>query len=151
MGARPGWDEYRAVADFRSALREFLRASENVTRAHGLTPGHYDLLVMVKAAVGGGATMSSLAERLAVAPNSATELVDRAEAAGLVRRRPDPVDGRVTRVSPTRAGDARIAAAVAELQPQRLHLLDLLTEVGERLRPAIAAGSRRRSGAARVD
>ncbi len=134
MSAEP--TDYEAVADFRSALRHFLRASEDVLRAHGLTPRRYDLLVMIHAAGDEGATINSLAERLALAANSVTELVDRAQEAGLVSRAADPGDRRAIRVSLTRDGRARLAAAVSALQPQRLHLLNLLADIRTRLRAA---------------
>jgi DNA-binding MarR family transcriptional regulator len=121
------------VADFREALRRFLRETDDVTREHGLTSARYDLLVMLKAEDGGGATISALAERLSLAPNSVTELVDRAAAAGLVRRGADEADARATRVSVTAEGDARITAAVAALDPERRRLLDLLADVHSRL------------------
>jgi DNA-binding MarR family transcriptional regulator len=125
--------DYQPIADFRTALRRFLSTSETVVRRHGLTPARYDLLVMVEAAGGEGTTINALAERLALAPNSVTELVNRAEAAGLVRRHADPADGRVTRVSATPLGRERIAAAVSALAPQRTHLLNLLAAVRARL------------------
>jgi DNA-binding MarR family transcriptional regulator len=87
-----GFDEaahYLPIADFRSALRRFLTTSDATVRAHGLTPGQYDLLVMCEAAGAEGTTINSLAERLALAANSVTELVDRAVAAGLAHRHPD--------------------------------------------------------------
>ena len=126
--------DYRAIADFREELRRFLHATERATTAHGLTPATYDLLLMVRAGEEAGATIGSLARRLGLAANSVTELVDRAEASGLVRRGADPSDGRVTRVSLTRGGHERLAAAVAELDAERLHLLMLLGEVHARLR-----------------
>lgn len=130
----PTPSELQAIAEFRSALRRFLRASEQVTRAHGLTPGRYDLLVMIAAAGEEGATINSLAERLALAANSVTELVDRAQAAGLTLRAADPRDGRATRVFLTATGRETIRAAVSALGPERRDLLNLLAEIGVRLR-----------------
>jgi hypothetical protein len=37
-----------AVAEFRSALRHFLRRSEKIARQSGLTPQRYTLLMMIK-------------------------------------------------------------------------------------------------------
>jgi DNA-binding MarR family transcriptional regulator len=50
------------------------------------------------------------------------ELVDRAEAAGLVARTPDPDDGRVIRVRLTADGD-RIMRELTESHLERLHEL----------------------------
>jgi DNA-binding MarR family transcriptional regulator len=49
--------------------------------------------------------MGDLAGYLMLRPHSTVELVDRAEAAGLVERTPDGEDGRVVRVRLTRDGD----------------------------------------------
>ena len=51
-----------------------------------------------------GIRLSALAERLRIAPRSATEVIDALESRGLVVREPDPADRRATRVSPTPAG-----------------------------------------------
>lgn len=48
--------------------------------------------------------LSALAERLRMAPRSATEVVDALEARGLVQRSPDPTDRRATCVRITAAG-----------------------------------------------
>ena len=42
-----------AVAEFRSALRHFLRRSEKIARQSGLTPQRYLLLLLVKGSVPG--------------------------------------------------------------------------------------------------
>lgn len=49
--------------------------------------------------------MGQLADYLLLQSHSAVGLVDRAEAAGFVRRRPDPDDARVVRVELTPEGD----------------------------------------------
>jgi DNA-binding MarR family transcriptional regulator len=121
------------VAAFRVALRRFLKETDEVCRANGLTPARYDLLVMVEAAGEGGATISALAQRLSLAANSVTELVDRAAQAGLVARSVDAADARATRVALTPEGAARIQTAVGALNPQRRRLLDLLADVNRRL------------------
>jgi DNA-binding MarR family transcriptional regulator len=48
--------------------------------------------------------LKDLAERLRIAPRSATEVVDQLEAKGLVRRAPDPTDRRATLIVATSAG-----------------------------------------------
>ncbi len=45
--------------------------------------------------------------------HSAVELVDRAVAAGLIRRRPDPEDGRRQRLAMTSAGEDTLAGLAA--------------------------------------
>jgi DNA-binding MarR family transcriptional regulator len=58
-----------------------------------------------------------------------TELVDRAEEAGLVRRIGDRQDGRVARVELTRDGRKRLDRVMIALRPERRVLVQLLAEV----------------------
>ncbi len=67
-------------------------------------------------------TVGDLAGYLLLRPHSTVELVDRAEAAGLVERTPDPDDGRVVRVRLTGAGD-RILEQLTPAHLDRLHEL----------------------------
>src|SRR6059058_4379213 len=117
--------EYREAAELRSALRQFLRRSEEVARRHELTPRQYLLLLMIKARedTPEQATITDLVDRLALTQSTITELVQRAEEAGLVARRPSPSDGRVTHLSLTPVGTERLKAAFEELGPEREQLL----------------------------
>lgn len=91
---------------FRTSLRRFQRWSEDEARAAGLTAVQHQLLVAIKGHPGTRApTVGDLANYLLLRPHSAVELVDRAEAAGLVRRVPDAADARVVRVELTNRGD----------------------------------------------
>jgi DNA-binding MarR family transcriptional regulator len=60
-----------------------------------------------------GMRLKDLAERLRIAPRSATEVVDQLQDKGLVERRPDPADRRVTRIVLTEDG-ARVREQVRE-------------------------------------
>src|SRR5919199_5105431 len=93
-------------AEFRAALRRFLRRSERIARSSGLTPQRHLLLLMIKGAPNGSAqsTVTELAERLQLAQSTVTELVRRAEEAGLVEREPSSIDGRVAHLSLTEEG-----------------------------------------------
>ena len=51
---QPTIQDVIAVAEFRSALRHFLRRSEKIARHSGLTPQRYTLLMMIKVAPDGG-------------------------------------------------------------------------------------------------
>jgi DNA-binding MarR family transcriptional regulator len=86
-----------AVAEFRAALRQFLRRTERIARTSGLTPQRYLLLLMVKGAGDGSerSTVTELAERLQLAQSTVTELVSRAEEAGLLARVQSTTDARV--------------------------------------------------------
>jgi DNA-binding MarR family transcriptional regulator len=58
-----------------------------------------------------------------------TELVTRAEGAGLVARTADPQDRRSKRITPTEEGSRRFLATLTELAPERQRLLAILEEV----------------------
>src|SRR5919204_3130637 len=86
-----------SVASFRAALRRFLRKSEAIARASGLTPQRHLLLLMIKGAPDGSecATVTDLTERLQFAQSTVTELAKRAEQAGLIERERWDADARV--------------------------------------------------------
>jgi DNA-binding MarR family transcriptional regulator len=116
-------------AEFRAALRLFLRRSERVARASGLTPQRYLLLLMIKGAPDGSeqSTVTELAERLQLAQSTVTELVSRAEEIGLVERQASSADGRVAHLRLTEEGERRLARSFSTLAGER-----------EQLRSAIA-------------
>ena len=122
--------DYREAAALRTALRRFLRRSEEISRKHHLTPRQYLLLLMIRARQGTQeqATISDLVERLALTQSTVTELVQRAEEAGLVARSPSPNDGRVTHLSLTPVGAERLKAAFEELGSEREQLLRWLRD-----------------------
>lgn len=81
----------------RQLRSEFTRACEPLD----LNPHQVRALYVVGQS--DGARLSVLAERLRVAPRSATDVVDALEDKGLVERTPDPADRRATlvRLTPT--------------------------------------------------
>jgi len=117
--------EYQETAELRSALRQFLRRSEVIARRHQLTPRQYLLLLMIGAKEDSPepTTISDLVDRLALTQSTITELVQRAEEAGLVARRPSPTDGRVSYLLLTSVGAKRLRAAWEEHGPERDRLL----------------------------
>ena len=122
--------DYLDASDLRSALRRFERRSEQISRRHDLTPRQYLLLLMLKSSEmrQSPATITELVERLALTQSTVTELVQRAEEAGLVAREPSQLDGRVVHLSLTPRGAERLEAAFRELGPERELLLRLLHE-----------------------
>lgn len=58
--------------------------------------------------------LKELADRLRIAPRSATEVVDQLEAKALVRREPDPTDRRATLIGATDAGKELFANIQAQ-------------------------------------
>jgi DNA-binding MarR family transcriptional regulator len=122
----PSLAEFREAAELRGALRKFLRASERIAREEGLTPSRYLLLLMIKTTPGGRSTVTELAERMQLTQSTITELVTRAEAAGLVRREQSAEDARVFWLHLTAVGGERLARAVARNGPERNRLLELI-------------------------
>jgi len=126
--------DFEKLLDFRVALRGFQRWSEDQARAAGLTHVQHQLLVAIKGHRGcEPPAIGDLAAYLLLRPHSAVELVDRAAAAGLVRRAPDNTDGRVVRVELTGEGDRKLRQ-LTRAHLQRLHdlagLLDDLVSDG---------------------
>jgi DNA-binding MarR family transcriptional regulator len=72
------------------------------------------------------ATITDLVDRMALTQSTVTELVQRAEEAGLVARRPSQTDGRVTYLTLTPLGSSRLRAAWEEHGPERERLLRTL-------------------------
>lgn len=133
--ARPLSDrEYQALARFRHALRVFLRFSEQAARSSGVTPNQHQLLLAVRGHAGDRPpVVGDLAEVLQLRHHSVVELVDRAEAAGLVQRRPDPDDNRRQQVLLTDHGrevlEQLSTVHRAELRRFRAEMIDLLDEL----------------------
>jgi DNA-binding MarR family transcriptional regulator len=113
-----------AVAEFRSALRQFLRRTERIARQSGLTPQRYLLLLMIKGAADGSetSTVTELSERLQLAQSTVTELVSRAEEAGLIARAQSQSDARVAHLRLTAEGEKRLTDAFTALSTERSNL-----------------------------
>jgi DNA-binding MarR family transcriptional regulator len=120
--------DFERLLEFRVTLRRFQRWSEDQAQAEGLTHVQHQLLVAIKGHRGGAPpTVGDLAGYLLLRPHSTVELVDRAEAAGLVKRTPDPDDGRVVRVRLTETGD-RILQKLTRAHLDRLHELAVVLD-----------------------
>ncbi|WP_163265673.1 MarR family winged helix-turn-helix transcriptional regulator [Chelativorans alearense] len=100
------------------ALRRILRATElnarTLARATGLTTPQLIVLEIVAAA--GRITPKDIAARAGVGQATATALVDKLEARGLVTRTRGEQDRRVVWVAPTEAGLEMLKAAPDPLQ-----------------------------------
>lgn len=130
--------DYEQLLSFRTGLRRFLRWSEEEAAAAGLTPAQHQLLLAIRGhASVVGPTIGDVAETLLLRHHSAVGLVDRAEAAGLVRRRADRNDARMVRLALTSAGTRRLAGLtnahldeLAVLASTLRPLFEVLTERG---------------------
>jgi DNA-binding MarR family transcriptional regulator len=131
VASKVGVQDVVHVAEFRAALRAFLRKSERVARDSGLTPQRHLLLLMIKGAPDGTgrSTVTDLADRLQLAQSTVTELVRRAEEAGLVERERSTSDGRVAFLSLTAEGDRRLGRAFTTLNEERQHLAEVFAQL----------------------
>jgi DNA-binding MarR family transcriptional regulator len=128
-------DDYERLLSFRTALRQFTRWSERQAVAAGVTPAQHQLLLAVRGHAG-RPTVGDVAESLLLRHHSAVELVDRAVAADLVRRRPDPHDGRTVRLELTAHARSVLARlSVAHLEELR-RLAPRMRGLYEGLEPA---------------
>ena len=111
------------LAEFRYRLRRFLSFSEMASEAMGISAQQYQVLQVVAAVpVGQESSISYIAERMVVRHNSAVELVDRAEKAGLVRRVADESDHRRSLVEITSRGAEMLSQLVEQ------HLIEVEAE-----------------------
>lgn len=102
-------DDYWRLLEFRTAIRKFLKYSKNQAASLGLTPTQHQLLLAIRGHKSDrDPTIGEIAQCLLIRHHSAVELVDRAESAGLVLRRPDGDDQRVVRLALTRSGAAKL-------------------------------------------
>ena len=125
----PARNRYTQAAELRVALRHFLRRSEQCARRHGLTPGQHQILLQIAASPDGVASISDLVSRLASTQSAVTELVQRAEAAGLIKRRSSAEDGRVVELSLTALGRRRLDRVHEALGPERALLQDMINKL----------------------
>ncbi|MGO9857446.1 MAG: MarR family winged helix-turn-helix transcriptional regulator [Acidimicrobiales bacterium] len=103
-----GWsDEAGAMAVVTSIMRlqqVFLARADAVLRPLGLTFARYEVLMLLSFSRRDALPLGKIGERLQVNPASVTNAVDRLEADGLVTRRSNPDDGRVTLAALTPSG-----------------------------------------------
>ena len=104
-GPRLSQSDIELLAHFRHQLRRFLRASEELARAHGCTAQQYQLLLQLRGFPGRRwASIAELAERLQAQHHGVVALVTRCEAAGWVERRASRGDQRLVEVHLTPTG-----------------------------------------------
>ena len=126
--------EYRSLAEFRYALRTFLRFSEEAARDAGLTPAQHQLLLAIRGHPGDEPpSTSDIADRLQLKLHSTVELVARAESNGLVVRIVDEGDARRALLALTEAGESKLAELSVlhrrELKRFRDEMGDVLREL----------------------
>ena len=86
----------RAVTSIMRAHQILIAELDSMLRPFGITFSRYEALVLLAFSREGSLPLSKIGERLQVHATSVTNVIDRLEGAGLVRRAPNPRDGRGT-------------------------------------------------------
>ncbi len=117
----------RAVTSIMRAQQVLIAELDTLLKPYGMTFSRYEALVLLTFSKDGALPLSKIGERLQVHATSVTNVIDRLEASGLVRREPNPRDGRGTLAVITDEGRRVAGEATAELNAARFGLgaLDL--------------------------
>ena len=113
------YQSMRAVTSVMRAHQILLAELDARLRPYGITFSRYEALVLLMHSRGGALPLSKIGERLQVHATSVTNVIDRLEAAGLVRREPNPRDGRGTLAVLTPDGRAVARKATGDLNSAR--------------------------------
>ncbi|MFJ9518391.1 MarR family winged helix-turn-helix transcriptional regulator [Kitasatospora sp. NPDC101801] len=104
-----------AITSVMRAHQILLGRVDAVVKPYGLTFARYEALVLLTFSRTGELSLSKVGERLMVHPTSVTNTVDRLERAGLVARRPNPLDGRGVLAAITDRGREVVEQATRDL------------------------------------
>ena len=115
----------RAVTSVMRAHQILIAELDAMLRPYGITFSRYEALVLLMYSRAGSLPLSKIGERLQVHATSVTNVIDRLEAAGLVRREPNPQDGRGTLAVLTDDGRAVATKATADLNAARFGMAAL--------------------------
>jgi DNA-binding MarR family transcriptional regulator len=99
-------DAMAAATSIMRAQQVVLAAVDGVLRPFGLTFARYEGLVLLSFSRRGSLPLGKMGDRLMIHPTSVTNIIDRLEAQGLVKRVPHPTDGRTTLAEVTAEGRA---------------------------------------------
>jgi DNA-binding MarR family transcriptional regulator len=131
----------RAVTSIMRAHQILIAELDTMLRPFGITFSRYEALVLLVHSHDGALPLSKIGERLQVHATSVTNVIDRLEAAGLVRREPNPRDGRGTLAVITEEGRKVADKATVEFNNSRFAMtalglddLQRLFEILRRLR-----------------
>jgi DNA-binding MarR family transcriptional regulator len=113
------FDAMRAVTSIMRAQQILIAQLDALLRPYGITFSRFEALVLLVHSVNGSLPLSKIGERLQVHATSVTNVIDRLEGAGLVRREPNPRDGRGTLAVITEDGRQVAQKATAELNAAR--------------------------------
>jgi DNA-binding MarR family transcriptional regulator len=126
--------DYEALATLRHTLRKFMDFSTSAAQGEGLPPQQHQALLAIKGHPAGETmTIGMLAERLLIAPHTATELVGRLTGAGYVRREADRDDKRRQTLQLTEKSEELLrrlsAIHLREIRDMAPQLIKILTKL----------------------
>jgi DNA-binding MarR family transcriptional regulator len=104
-----------AVTSIMRAQQVLMARLNDLLRPHGLTFPRYEALMLLSFTRAGALPLGKIGERLQVHRTSVTNIVDKLEADGFVRRVPHAEDRRATLAEITPAGRETAAAATRAL------------------------------------
>ncbi|RNL84639.1 MarR family transcriptional regulator [Halostreptopolyspora alba] len=120
--AHENWSRRWGASPAMAAVTSIMRAQQiligqldNALKPYELTFARYEALVLLTFSASGQVPLGKIGERLMVHPTSVTNTIDRLERQGLVRRRPNPNDGRGTLAEITDSGRAVVEDATRDL------------------------------------
>jgi DNA-binding MarR family transcriptional regulator len=133
------WEERFGPAEAMAAVTSIMRAQQillaqldGVLRPWGLTFARYEALVLLSFSRQGALPLRVIGERLMVHPTSVTNIIDRLEGQGFVRRRPNPRDGRGKLAEITPPGREVMARSTADLMAAQFGMAEYgKAELGE--------------------
>lgn len=138
--ARRHWDERWPGGAAMAAATSVMRAQQIVLaqvdealKPFELTFARYEALVLLTFSRRGSLPLGKMGERLMIHPTSVTNIVDRLEAQGLVRRVPHPTDRRTTLCEITTEGRERVEKATAAVTAVDLGITGLTDREVEQL------------------
>ena len=128
--------DYEALSNLRYTLRRFMEFSTSAAQEEGLPAQQHQALLAIRGYRGEEAmSVGKLAERLIIAPHSATELVGRLVVAGYVTRHVDPADRRRQTLALTDKADTVLeqltAIHLTEIREMAPRLIDILRSFKE--------------------
>ena len=139
-----GWAAPAAMAATTSIMRAqqiILARTDEALRAFDLTFARYEALVLLYFSRQGALPLGKMGDRLMLHPTSVTNIIDRLEDQGLVRRVPHPTDRRTTLAEITDDGRAVVEKATEAATSATLGMggltdreLDQLTKLLRKLR-----------------
>lgn len=138
--AAENWAERIGPSSTMAAVTSVMRVQQilqsevdTALRPHNLTFARYEALVLLTFSSRGSLPMRVMGDRLQLHPTSVTNIVDRLEQDGLVRRLPHPTDRRTTLVETTEEGQDRMKQATEAVTDMDFGLHGLSREETEQL------------------